>query len=85
MSISRTDFLLLYFSEYIHDVLCISDHRRKFLFSETDKVLFNSATLKKDFSAYRAAAGFNAIQIYAGNLIAQPWRKEYRQIKVCVI
>lgn len=45
-------------------------------------MLLQSATSKKDFSAYRAAAGFNAIQVYAGNLIAQPWRKEYRQIKV---
>ncbi|KAJ8967320.1 hypothetical protein NQ317_003402 [Molorchus minor] len=35
----------------------------------------------KDFSGYKAATGFNAIQLYAGNLLSQPWRKEYRQIK----
>ncbi|KAJ8925984.1 hypothetical protein NQ315_009839 [Exocentrus adspersus] len=36
---------------------------------------------KKDFSGYKAATGFHAIQLYAGNLLSQPWRKEYRQIK----
>ncbi|XP_057657801.1 uncharacterized protein LOC130894818 [Diorhabda carinulata] len=64
--------------EYIHDFLCISEHYNKFSFHETSEVFELSAAYKKD---YKAAMGFNAIQMYAGNLLAQPWRKEYRQLK----
>lgn len=69
-------------SEYIHDFLCVAAHSQKFVFQETEEVLLRSASNKKDFSGYKAATGFNAIQLYAGNLLSQPWRKEYRQIKV---
>ncbi|KAJ8935433.1 hypothetical protein NQ314_012853 [Rhamnusium bicolor] len=67
--------------EYIHDFLCVAAHAQKFTFQETGEVLQRSASRKKDFSGYKAATGFNAIQLYAGNLLSQPWRKEYRQIK----
>ncbi|CAG9864253.1 unnamed protein product [Phyllotreta striolata] len=67
--------------EYIHDYLSVSGHYHKFTFYETQQILQYSATYKKDFSAYKAALGFNAIQMYAGNLLAQPWRKEYRTLK----
>lgn len=67
--------------EYIHDFLCVSGHYHKFTFHETQEVLQLSATYKKDFSAYKAIMGFNAIQMYAGNLLAQPWRKEYKTLK----
>lgn len=45
-------------------------------------MLHRSASSKKDFSGYKAATGWHAIQMYAGNLLAQPWRKEYRKINV---
>ncbi|XP_018567680.1 protein tamozhennic [Anoplophora glabripennis] len=67
--------------EYIHNFLCVATHSQKFMFQETQEVLQRSASNKKDFSGYKAATGFNAIQLYAGNLLSQPWRKEYRQIK----
>nr|CAH7714594.1 unnamed protein product [Callosobruchus chinensis] len=65
----------------IYEFLCIAPHRHKFYFPETEDVLQMSASRKKDFSAYKASTGFAAIQLYAGNLLSQPWRKEYRTIK----
>ncbi|KAJ8949244.1 hypothetical protein NQ318_022757 [Aromia moschata] len=67
--------------EYIHNYLCVTTRMQKFTFQETEDVLQQSASKKKDFSGYKAATGFNAIQLYAGNLLSQPWRKEYKQIK----
>ncbi|XP_050509665.1 protein tamozhennic [Diabrotica virgifera virgifera] len=67
--------------DYIYDFLCVSGHYHKFGFHETAEVLQLSVAHKKDFSAYKAAMGFSAIQLYAGNLLAQPWRKEYRHLK----
>ncbi|KAG5890906.1 hypothetical protein JTB14_024904 [Gonioctena quinquepunctata] len=67
--------------EYIHEFLCVVTNAQKFTFSETQEVLQRSAISKKDFSGYKATTGFNAIQLYAGNLLSQPWRREYRQIK----
>lgn len=64
--------------EYVHDFLCISEHYNKFTFHQTAEVFELSAVYKKD---YKAAMGFNAIQMYAGNLLTQPWRREYRQLK----
>ncbi|KRT84900.1 hypothetical protein AMK59_280, partial [Oryctes borbonicus] len=66
----------------IKKFLCIAPHNQKFCFKETAEVLHRSASNKKDFSGYRAALGWNAIGMYAGNLISQPWRQEYRQIKM---
>nr|XP_022911897.1 uncharacterized protein LOC111422872 [Onthophagus taurus] len=65
----------------IKEFLCIAPHRQKFWFKEAAEVLHRSANSKKDFSGYKAAMGWNAIAMYAGNLIAQPWRQEYREIK----
>nr|XP_023025967.1 protein tamozhennic [Leptinotarsa decemlineata]XP_023025968.1 protein tamozhennic [Leptinotarsa decemlineata] len=67
--------------EYIQEFLCIAGNNQKFTFTETEDVLERSVISKKDFSGYKASTGFNAIQLYAGNLLSQPWRKEYRQIK----
>ncbi|XP_060533590.1 protein tamozhennic isoform X2 [Cylas formicarius] len=65
----------------IKDFLYIASPQQKFALHETEDVLYRSAANKKDFSGYKAATGFNAIQMYAGNLISQPWRKEYHQIR----
>ncbi|XP_050295261.1 protein tamozhennic [Anthonomus grandis grandis] len=67
--------------ECIADFLFLAHHRDKFVFGATEDVLYRSAAFKKDFSGYKAATGWNALQIYAANLITQPWRREYRQIK----
>lgn len=74
--------LLLFFSDYIRKYLCMIAHGRKFIFSKTAEVLRRSVDSRENFSAYRASTAFNAIARYAANLIAQPWRKEFRTIKV---
>ncbi|KDR22028.1 Protein tamozhennic [Zootermopsis nevadensis] len=74
--------LHLCFSGYIKEYLCLVPHDRKFSFRETADVLHRSATQKEDFSGYRAASAWNAIGMYAANLLAQPWRKEYREMKL---
>ena len=48
----------------------------------TSVILFESAGWIADFSALKAARAFEAIEKYAANLINQPWRKEFREIKV---
>jgi len=70
------------FPECIAEFLFLASHRGKFVFAETEDVLYRSAAFKKDFSGYKAAPGWNALQMYAANLLTQPWRREYRQIKV---
>lgn len=70
-----------FFAGYIKEYLCLVPHQQKFSFRETADVLYRSASSKTDFSGYRAAVAWNAISLYAGNLLAQPWRKEYRTIK----
>lgn len=50
-------------------------------------LLFLNSSIAKleDFSAYKAAIGFEAISQYANNLFTKPWRKEYKVIKVRTI
>lgn len=60
----------------------MAPHSQKFYFQETAEVLHRSARSKKDFSGYRAALGWQAVGMYAGNLLSQPWRPEYREIRV---
>ncbi|KAL3286002.1 hypothetical protein HHI36_000516 [Cryptolaemus montrouzieri] len=65
----------------IREYLCMASHHQKFSLPVTYEVLYRSANEKPDFSGYKAATGFNALQLYSGNLFSQPWRKEYRQIR----
>ncbi|XP_067004608.2 protein tamozhennic [Anabrus simplex] len=67
---------------YIREYLCIVPHDRKFSFRETADVLHRSASTKEDFSGYKAASAWKAIGMYAANLLSQPWRKEYREMKM---
>lgn len=62
--------------------MCLAPHNQKFCLAQTAEVLHRSASSKTDFSGYKAALGWNAVGMYAGNLLAQPWRREYTQIKV---
>lgn len=45
-------------------------------------MLFESAKGIPHFSALKAAQAFEAIEVYAANLLNQPWRKEFKQIKL---
>lgn len=66
---------------FIRKYLCLVAHGRKFIFRETAEILRCSVEMKSNFSAYRASTAWNAIARYAANLVAQPWRKEFRIIK----
>ncbi|XP_075217462.1 PUB and ZnF_RBZ domain-containing protein tamozhennic [Lycorma delicatula] len=66
---------------YIREYLCIAPHDRKFCLDATREVLHRSVESKEDFSAYRATQAWTAIAAYAQNLLAQPWRKEFHEIK----
>ncbi|XP_054277296.1 uncharacterized protein LOC128996182 [Macrosteles quadrilineatus] len=66
---------------YIREFLCLATHETKFCFRETAEVLHRSVERQEEFSPYRANAAWMAIASYAHNLLAQPWRKEFHEIK----
>lgn len=67
----------------LREYISIVPHDRKFFLAETEHVLRTSIQQMRDFSAFKAAIGFESISQYANNLFMKPWRKEYRVIKVC--
>ncbi|CAG4986885.1 unnamed protein product [Colias eurytheme] len=67
---------------YITEYLCLVPHECKFGLSETGKVFQRTINELPDYSAYRAGIGWAAVARYAGNLLAQPWRKEYKVIRL---
>ncbi|XP_047997317.1 protein tamozhennic [Leguminivora glycinivorella] len=67
---------------YIMEYLSIVPHECKFGLAETGKVFQRTITELSQFSAYRAGQGWAAIARYAANLLAQPWRLEYRNIRL---
>ncbi|KAK8721972.1 hypothetical protein OTU49_012403, partial [Cherax quadricarinatus] len=66
----------------IMEYLAITPHSHKFTFHQVSEVLENSVNTVGEFSAYSAACAFDALAHYAANLITQPWRKEFREIKL---
>ncbi|KAK9497276.1 hypothetical protein O3M35_004624 [Rhynocoris fuscipes] len=56
---------------------------KKFIFPITRKIFQDSIQAKdKEFSCYMTASAWLAIATYAQNLLTQPWRKEFRLIKL---
>ena len=66
---------------FIKEYLCLVPNENKYVFQETADILHRSAATLQDFSGYRAATSWSAISLYAANLLAQPWRKEYRTLR----
>ncbi|KAK2577266.1 hypothetical protein KPH14_003404 [Odynerus spinipes] len=66
---------------FIKEYLCLVPNENKYMFHETADILHRSAAILQDFSGYRAATAWSAISLYAANLVAQPWRKEYRTLR----
>ncbi|KAK1124343.1 hypothetical protein K0M31_006711 [Melipona bicolor] len=66
---------------FIKEYLCLVPNENKYVFQETGDILHRSAATLQDFSGYRAATAWSAISLYAANLLAQPWRREYRTLK----
>ena len=74
--------LFVLFSGCVHQYLCLVPQDRKYCNALTSVIMFESARWVTDFSALKAARAFEAIEKYAANLINQPWRKEFKEIKV---
>lgn len=68
--------------DYIIEYLSLVPHECKFGLSETGKVFQRTLNELPEFSAYRAGLGWAALARYAANLLAQPWRKEYKVIRL---
>ncbi|KAL0820352.1 hypothetical protein ABMA28_006249 [Loxostege sticticalis] len=68
--------------DYIIEYLSLVPHECKFGLPETSKVFQRTVNELPEFSAYRAGLGWAALARYAGNLLAQPWRKEYKVIRL---
>lgn len=66
----------------INEYLSITPHSNKFMFYQIADILEKSVNNIADFTAIEAACAFDALAQYAANLISQPWRKEYREIKL---
>ncbi|XP_076626710.1 PUB and ZnF_RBZ domain-containing protein tamozhennic isoform X2 [Colletes latitarsis] len=66
---------------FIKEYLCLVPNENKYVFQETADILHRSAATLQDFSGYRATTAWSAISLYAANLLAQPWRKEYRTLR----
>lgn len=75
-------YIYIYFLGFIKEYLCLVPNEAKYVFQETADILHRSAATVTDFSGYRAATAWSAISLYAANLLAQPWRKEYRTVRV---
>jgi len=66
---------------FVHQYLCLVPQDRKFCSRLVSEVIWQSARWTPNFSAVKAAAAFQAIEKYAANLLNQPWRKEFKEIK----
>eukprot|EP00095_Tigriopus_kingsejongensis_P011905 maker-scaffold111_size354240-snap-gene-2.28 protein:Tk11905 transcript:maker-scaffold111_size354240-snap-gene-2.28-mRNA-1 annotation:"protein tamozhennic" len=66
---------------YLHQYLCLVPHERKFCNPLTAQILSESVRWLAGFSAVKAAQAFEALETYAANLLNQPWRGEFKEIK----
>jgi len=66
---------------FVHQYLCLVPQDRKFCSRLVSEIIWQSARWTPNFSAVKAAAAFEAIEKYAANLLNQPWRKEFKEIK----
>ena len=62
--------------------MCVVPHSRKFCNPSTGDLIAESARVVQDFSGLKAAQAFQELERYAANIINQPWRREYWEIKV---
>ncbi|KAL0279310.1 UNVERIFIED_CONTAM: hypothetical protein PYX00_000899 [Menopon gallinae] len=67
---------------YIKEYLYVAPHNKKFSFPQTAQVLHRSASDNANFSGHKAALAWKAIGKYADNLVVQPWRKEFKDLKL---
>lgn len=75
--------LYYYFLEYIKEYISLIPHKEKFSHPIFHEVLRHSVQKSNPFSATDTAEAWIAISTYASNLYTEPWRTEYREIRVC--
>ncbi|KOB72821.1 Uncharacterized protein OBRU01_11730 [Operophtera brumata] len=64
------------------EYLSRAPHQCKFRLTETSKVFNRTVHELPEFNAHRAGLGWAAVARYAAHLLNQPWRKEYRLLRV---
>ena len=74
--------MIRFIIELLQRVVAVTPHEFKFRHSGVGSVLESSVQQVPHFDGFTAAAAFEALASYAANLIVQPWRREYRTIKV---
>lgn len=67
------------------EYLTRAPHECKYRLTETGKVFNRTVHELPEFNAYRAGLGWAAVARYAAHLLNQPWRKEYRLLRVSYI
>lgn len=68
--------------DLIREYLMMAPHEKKFIYHETALILHRSAQVKEHFSGIRASSAWSAIASYAHNLLAQSWRREFREVQI---
>jgi spermatogenesis-associated protein 2 len=67
------------------DYLSLVAPNQRFYYPSTKDVLYNSILQKKSkeqFSLAKFSQAWEMLGMYAANLLSQPWRKEFREIRV---
>ena len=65
------------------EYLSLVTANQRFYSSTTKVVLYSSILNKSDqFSPAKFAHAWEMLGAYAGNLLKQPWRKEFKEIRV---
>jgi hypothetical protein len=70
---------------YAMQFLQLVPHDKKFLFKETERVLHHSSMNISDFDPREASIAFEHLAKYAHNILEQPWRSDFRVIKVWIV
>lgn len=66
----------------IAEFLSLVPHNQKFSCPKIGDVLHRSIQENPNFSIYKGATAFQALEKYATNLLNHPWRKEYKIVKL---
>ena len=69
------------------EYLCLVVSSQRFYFNATKDVLYSSILRRHkqavDFSLTKFCHAWEMLGMYASNLLSQPWRKEFKEIRVC--
>ena len=70
----------------MREYLCMVASNQRFYFATTKDVLYTSILRRNiptaNFSLSKFCHAWEMLGMYAANLIGQPWRKEFKEIRV---